>query len=181
MINPDIKANPTNWTVERHWLFDGEEQHRADRAPIEELLADPAYVARVEKEALRRQLYMMVDWPYESMHFGLMAVLEYPTDVSEAARPSGRSNVEMPSVSNASEMPNGRAPPSANARGAKKSRPRNGSDARFSNRASGRQRIAPRTLIELQSGETRCALRVSASDPTSARSCGRPLISGGPG
>jgi hypothetical protein len=83
MINPDIKADPTNWTVERHWLFDGEEQHRADRPPIEELLADPAYVARVEKEALRRQLYMMVDWPYESMHFGLMAVLEYPTDVSE--------------------------------------------------------------------------------------------------
>lgn len=83
MTNPDIKADPTNWTLERHWLFDGEELHRADRPPIEELLADPAYVARVEKEALRRQLYMMVDWPYEGVHFGLMAVLEHPTDVSE--------------------------------------------------------------------------------------------------
>jgi hypothetical protein len=83
MTNPDIKADPTNWTLERHWLFDGEELHRADRPPIEELLADPAYLARVEKEALRRQLYMMVAWPYEGVHFGLMAVLEYPTDVSE--------------------------------------------------------------------------------------------------
>jgi len=83
MTNPDIKADPTNWTLERHWLFDGEELHRADRPPIEELLADPAYVTRLEKEALRRQLYMMVAWPYEGVHFGLMAVLEYPTDVTE--------------------------------------------------------------------------------------------------
>ncbi|MFO1094534.1 MAG: hypothetical protein U0992_14705 [Planctomycetaceae bacterium] len=83
MINPDIKADPTNWTLERHWLFDGEEVHRADRPPIEALLADPAYVARVQQEALRRQLYMMTDWQHEGVHFGLMAVLEYPTDVSE--------------------------------------------------------------------------------------------------
>jgi hypothetical protein len=61
MTNPDIKADPTNWTLERHWLFDGEEVHRANRPPIEELLADSDYVARVQAEALRRQLYMMTD------------------------------------------------------------------------------------------------------------------------
>lgn len=83
MTNPDIQADPTNWTLERHWLFDGEEVHRADRPPIEDLLADPAYLARVQQEALRRQLYMMTDWQYAGVHFGLMAVLEYPTDVSE--------------------------------------------------------------------------------------------------
>jgi len=83
MTNPDLKADPTNWKLERHWLFDGEEQHRADRPPIEVLLADPEYVARVQQEALRRQVYMMVDWQYEGVHLGLMSVLEYPTDVSE--------------------------------------------------------------------------------------------------
>lgn len=83
MINPDIKADPTNWALERHWLFDGEEVHRADRPPIEELLGDPDYLARVQQEALRRQLYMMTDWRYAGVHFGMMAVLEYPTDVSE--------------------------------------------------------------------------------------------------
>ncbi|MGD9856312.1 MAG: hypothetical protein AB7U20_15310 [Planctomycetaceae bacterium] len=83
MVNPDIKADPANWTLERHWLFDGEERHAADRPPIEELLANPDYLERVRQEALRRQVYMLTDWLYEGVHFGLMAVLEYPTDVSE--------------------------------------------------------------------------------------------------
>lgn len=83
MTNPDIKADPANWTLERHWLFDGEEVHHADRPPIEKLLADPAYLDRVRNEALRRQVYTLTDWQYAGVHFGLMSVLEYPTDVSE--------------------------------------------------------------------------------------------------
>jgi hypothetical protein len=83
MTNPDIKANPEAWTLERHWLLDGEEEHPRNRPPIEELLKDPAYLERLRREALRRQIYMLTDWPYEGVHFGLMPVLEYPTDVSE--------------------------------------------------------------------------------------------------
>ncbi len=83
MTNPDIKTNPTNWTLEQHWLFDGEEQLSRDQTRIEERLKDPAYLERVRKEALRRQVYAMTEWIYEGIHFGLMPVLEYPTDVSE--------------------------------------------------------------------------------------------------
>lgn len=86
MTNPDIKANPTAWTLERHWLLDGLEEHPRDRPPIEELLKNPAYLERVRREALRRQIYMLTDWTYEGVHFGLMPVLEYPTDVSEGTQ-----------------------------------------------------------------------------------------------
>ena len=83
MINPDLKANPTGWKLEHHWLLDGEENLSKNRPPISELLKNPDYVERVRKEALRRQIYVMTDWIYEGVHFGLMSVLEYPTDVSE--------------------------------------------------------------------------------------------------
>lgn len=83
MINPNVKANPTSWKLEHHWLLDGEEQLSSDRPPISELLQDPAYLARVRKQAMRRQIYVTTDWGYQGVHFGLMSVLEYPTDVSE--------------------------------------------------------------------------------------------------
>ncbi len=85
MTNPDLKADPTAWTLERHWLFDGEERIASDRPPIEELLKDPQYVQRLRREALRRQAYAMTDWVYEGVHFGLIAVFEWPTDMSEGA------------------------------------------------------------------------------------------------
>lgn len=83
MTNPDVKKDPTNWTLDRHWLFDGREQIPVDRPPIEELLKDPDYMAALQKEAARRQLYMMTDWMYEGVHIGLLAALEYPSDLSE--------------------------------------------------------------------------------------------------
>ena len=86
MTNPDVKADPTNWTLDRHWLFDGRERIPVDRPPIEELLKDPEYVADLEKEAKRRQLYMMTDWMYEGVHIGLLAALEYPSDLSEGTK-----------------------------------------------------------------------------------------------
>jgi hypothetical protein len=61
MTNPDIKANPTNWTLVRHWYLDRE-------GP---------------EEWRRRQLYTMTDWIYHGVHFALMCIYEYPTDVSE--------------------------------------------------------------------------------------------------
>ena len=86
MINPDLKANPTGWKLEHHWLLDGEEKLSKNRPPISELLKNPDYLERVRKEALRRQIYVMTDWIYEGVHFGLMSVLEYPTDVSEGVK-----------------------------------------------------------------------------------------------
>ncbi|MCA9110770.1 MAG: hypothetical protein KDA52_12530, partial [Planctomycetaceae bacterium] len=83
MLNRDLKGDPTAWTLERHWLFDGEERIATDRPPIGELIKDPAYVVRLEREAMRRQLYMMTDWFYQGVHIGLLSALEYPTDVSE--------------------------------------------------------------------------------------------------
>ena len=83
MTNPDVKAHPDAWTLERHFLLDGEESLSAKRPPVEELLQNPDYLKRVRQEAMRRQIYAMTDWIYEGVHFGLMAVLEYPTDVSE--------------------------------------------------------------------------------------------------
>jgi hypothetical protein len=83
MINPDLKDDPTGWKLEHHWLLDGEEPLSRNRPPIGELLKDPDYVERLRKQALRRQVYVMTDWVYEGVHFGLMSVLEYPTDVSE--------------------------------------------------------------------------------------------------
>jgi len=83
MINPDVKNNPTNWTVEQHWFLDGERQLRRDRPPIEERLKNPEYVKRAKEQALRRQVYVMTNWIYEGVYFGLLSVLEWPTDVSE--------------------------------------------------------------------------------------------------
>ena len=61
MVNPDVKANPADWKLVRHWLFDHE-------GP---------------KEYLRRQIYSMTVWIYEGVHFALMSVYEFPADVSE--------------------------------------------------------------------------------------------------
>ena len=61
MVNPDVKADPTNWTLVRQWYFDRE-------GP---------------KEYLRRQIYALTDWIYHGVHFGLMSLYEYPSDVSE--------------------------------------------------------------------------------------------------
>ncbi len=61
LINPDIKADPTNWTSVRSWKLD--RMGRDDYA--------------------RRQIYHMNDWYYEGIHFGLIAVYEWPTDISE--------------------------------------------------------------------------------------------------
>jgi hypothetical protein len=83
MVNSHLKADPTDWKLEHHWLLDGEEQLSQDRPPIDELLKDPRYLERVRKQALRRQIYVMTDWGYQDQHFGLMSLLEYPTDVSE--------------------------------------------------------------------------------------------------
>ncbi len=86
MINRDVKADPTKWELEHHWVLDGEEKLSSDRPPISELLKDPEYLARVRNQALRRQIYVMTDWLYEGVHFGLMSVLEYPTDISEGRK-----------------------------------------------------------------------------------------------
>lgn len=83
MTNPDVKRNPTNWTVEQHWFLDGEEQWSKDRPPIEELLKNPHYLKQAREQALRRQVYIMTHWIYEGVYFGLLSVLEWPTDVSE--------------------------------------------------------------------------------------------------
>src|SRR5262245_8100982 len=61
LINPDLKANPTDWTSVRSWKLD--RMGRVDYA--------------------RRQIYHMNDWYYEGIHFGLIAVYEWPTDISE--------------------------------------------------------------------------------------------------
>lgn len=61
MSNPDVKANPRNWTTIREWLFDreGKDEHQ------------------------RRQIYTMTDWVYCDVHFGLFSVYEWPNDFSE--------------------------------------------------------------------------------------------------
>ncbi len=83
MTNPDVKRNPTDWTLEQHWLFDGVEQWSRDRPAIEELLGDSEYLEQARAQALRRQVYVMTHWIYEGVYFGLMSVLEFPTDVRE--------------------------------------------------------------------------------------------------
>jgi len=86
MLNANFKANPTDWKLEHHWVLDGDEQLSINQLPIGERLKDPSYLERVRKQALRRQIYVMTDWIYEGVHFGLMSVLEYPTDVSEGVK-----------------------------------------------------------------------------------------------
>ncbi len=61
MVNPDVKAGPTNWTTVREWMFDREGKSESDR----------------------RQVYGLTDWIYCGVHFGLMSVFEWPLDVSE--------------------------------------------------------------------------------------------------
>ena len=56
MTNPDVKADPTNWTVVREWKFDREG----------------------EAERWRRQIYALTNTIYENVHFGIMSVFEYP-------------------------------------------------------------------------------------------------------
>ena len=55
MINPDIKADPTNWRTVREWKFG----------------------KGVTDEVYRRQIYALTDWIYEGVHFGLMSVYEF--------------------------------------------------------------------------------------------------------
>ncbi len=55
MVNPDVKANPTNWTTVREWKFDRE-------GPW---------------EYKRRQMYALNGWIYEGVHFGLMWSYEW--------------------------------------------------------------------------------------------------------
>jgi len=61
MTNPDVKTDPTAWSLVRNWLLDreGKEEHR------------------------RRQIYTMTDWIYCGVHFGLFSVYEWPGDFSE--------------------------------------------------------------------------------------------------
>jgi len=61
MVNPDVKADPTAWRIVRSWKFDREGPN----------------------EFKRRQIYALVDWIYQGVHFALMAVYEWPGDLSE--------------------------------------------------------------------------------------------------
>jgi hypothetical protein len=61
MVNPDVKADPTNWTTTSEWIFDREGKNETDR----------------------RQIYGLADWIYCGVHFGLLAVFEWPGDNSE--------------------------------------------------------------------------------------------------
>ena len=54
MTNPDIKADPKNWTMVRSWEFDRE-------GP---------------EEYTQRQIYALTDWIYEGVHIALMSVLK---------------------------------------------------------------------------------------------------------
>ena len=55
MINPDVKADPTNWKTVREWKFG----------------------KGVTDEVYRRQIYSLTDWIHEGVHFGLMSVYEF--------------------------------------------------------------------------------------------------------
>ncbi len=61
MVNPDVKANPTNWKTVREWQFDRE-------GPW---------------EYKRRQIYSLNGWIYEGVHFGLMWSLEWAGSLGE--------------------------------------------------------------------------------------------------
>jgi hypothetical protein len=56
MINPDVKADPTNWTTVREWIFDRERP----------------------EELKRRQIHTVNFWQHEGIDFGLMSVMEWP-------------------------------------------------------------------------------------------------------
>jgi hypothetical protein len=53
MTNPDVKADPTAWTLARSWEFDREGTDEYER----------------------RQIYALTDWVHEGVHFALMSVL----------------------------------------------------------------------------------------------------------
>ena len=53
MINPDVKADPTGWTLVRSWEFDREGPD----------------------EYKYRQVYALTDWMYQGIHFALMSVM----------------------------------------------------------------------------------------------------------
>ena len=61
MVNPDVKADPTDWTTTSEWIFDREGESETDR----------------------RQIYGLADWIYCGVHFGLLSVFEWPGDTSE--------------------------------------------------------------------------------------------------
>lgn len=56
MINPDVNADPSNWTTVNNWIFDRE---------------GPA-------EVLRRQIHTVNFWQHEGIDFGLFVVMEWP-------------------------------------------------------------------------------------------------------
>ena len=53
MTNPDVKADPTGWTLIQSWEFDREGA----------------------SEYKQRQIYALTDWTYQGIHFALMSVL----------------------------------------------------------------------------------------------------------
>lgn len=57
MINPDVKANPTNWTTVNNWIFDREGS----------------------QETKRRQIHTVNFWQHEGIDFALMVVMEWPS------------------------------------------------------------------------------------------------------
>ncbi len=61
MVNPDVKASPTNWKTVREWHFDRE-------GPW---------------EYKRRQIYSLNGWIYEGVHFGLIWSHEWAGGVGE--------------------------------------------------------------------------------------------------
>jgi len=56
MVNPDLKANPTNWTTVKNWIFEREGRN----------------------EVKRRQIHTVNFWQHEGIDFGLMVVMEWP-------------------------------------------------------------------------------------------------------
>ena len=56
MINPDVRADPRNWTTVRDWIFD----------------------RKGPQEAKRRQIHTVNFWQHEGIDFGLMVVMEWP-------------------------------------------------------------------------------------------------------
>lgn len=56
MINPDVKADPANWTTVREWIFDRE-------GP---------------REVARRQIHTVNFWQHEGIDFGFLSVMEWP-------------------------------------------------------------------------------------------------------
>lgn len=66
MINPDVKADPTNWTTVQEWKFDREGPD----------------------EVKRRQIHTVNFWQHEGIDFGLMVVMEWPAHTKQGALPA---------------------------------------------------------------------------------------------